>query len=319
MHRSSWSSLPESEWTESLAFLHRCTQIMGKARLVNDAWLNHSWAVALYVTPSGLRTGLVPHDDGGGFEMMLDVRAGRLSIDTTDAETWALHIADRSVAEVFDRTSEALDRLGLTCELNPVPSEIPDASPLDQERDLVGYDIGHAQALLSAWHDAKRVMDRFRAGFTGKVSPVHLFWGSFDLAVTRFSGREAPPHEGGVPRLPDDVAREAYSHEVSSCGFWPGNRDAPEPIFYAYAYPTPPGYRDATVEPPGAGWLEELGEFALPHRDIAAAPDPDAHLMAFLQSTYAAAAELAGWDRGALEVEAPDGGPDWWRRRASET
>jgi hypothetical protein len=160
------------------------------------------------------------------------------------------------------------------------------------------------------------VLTRFRAGFIGKASPVHFFWGSFDLATTRFSGRTAPPHPGGVPNFPDDLAREAYSHEVTSCGFWPGSRESPTPIFYAYAYPTPPGFETAAVEPPDARWLDELGEFALPYRSVAAAADPDAYLLAFLESTHVAAAERAGWDRLAVECVAGHG-PDWWHNRSS--
>ena len=209
---------------------------------------------------------------------------------------------------------EAMSSVGMPVEINRVPSEIPEAIPFDEDTDHSAFDSDHIGALWGALLQSARVMTRFRAGFRGKASPVHFFWGSFDLAVTRFSGREAPPHAGGIPNFPDDVAREAYSHEVTSVGFWPGNATAPTPIFYAYAYPTPDGFADAAVSPDAAFWLGELGEFALPYEAVRTADDPDAALMAFLRSTHAAGASLGGWDRAALEAQAPMG-PEWWRER----
>jgi hypothetical protein len=196
-----------------------------------------------------------------------------------------------------------------------MPNEIPDAVPFPEDTRERDYDPDHARALWGACVQTQRVLTRFRAGYLGKASPVHLFWGAFDLAVTRFSGRLAPEHPGGMPNFPDDVAREAYSHEVTSCGFWPGNASAPTPIFYAYAYPTPDGFADARVEPDEAFWLTELGEFALPYEAVRSSADPDATLLAFFESTHAAAASLAGWDRPQLECAAP-AGPDWWYHRA---
>lgn len=198
--------------------------------------------------------------------------------------------------------------------INAMPNEIPDAVPFPEDSEHATYDPVHARLLWRALLDTQRVLTRFDAGFLGKASPVHFFWGSFDMAVTRFSGRLAPPHPGGVPNFPDDVAREAYSQELTSCGFWPGNRLNPEPIFYAYAYPTPDGYPNCGIEPEAAFWLEDLGEFALPYRDVANATEPDATLLSFVQSAHEAAAELANWDRARLECSDPHG-PDWWENR----
>ena len=209
---------------------------------------------------------------------------------------------------------EAMDSVGMPVEIHRVPSEIADAIPFDEDTQHSAFDSEHIGALWGALLQANRMMTRFRAGFLGNASPVHFFWGSFDLAVTRFSGRTAPLHAGGIPNFPLDVAREAYSHEVTSVGFWPGNRKAPTPIFYAYAYPSPDGFADAAVAPPEAFWLAELGEFAVAYDAIAGADNPDDALMAFFESTHAAAADLGGWDRQALECADPQG-PDWWLTR----
>jgi len=311
-----WPALPSSEWADTLEALHLWTQVIGKVRMVRSPWLNHSWSVTLAVSPRGLRTGLVPFDDAG-FELELDLLDSRLLLTTSRGDRRDTELTTRTVADFHADVLAMLGDVGMPVEIHPVPNEIADAVPFTDDHVRRPYDPQQAQALWGALLRAEHVMQRFRAGFRGKASPVHFFWGSFDLAVTRFSGRLAPPHGGGVPNFPDDVAREAYSHEVTSVGFWPGTRSSPEPIFYAYAYPTPPEFSSAKVQPEAAFWLEDLGEFALPYAAIASAPDPDALVLAFFESTHAAAADLADWDRTALECGAPHG-PDWWRRRPHE-
>lgn len=311
--KGAWPSLPVETWTDTLETLHLWTQVVGKIRLANAPWLNHSWSVPLYPTSTGLATSLVPYG-AEGFELAFDLLGEELRLTTTTGERRAVALEPRTVADFHRAVLEAMDSVGMPVRIHPMPSEIEGAIPLDEDTTHRAFDPGAARTLWRALLQATRVFTRFRAGFLGKASPVHFFWGSFDLAVTRFSGRTAPPHPGGMPNFPDDVAREAYSHEVTSCGLWPGNRSAPTPIFYAYAYPTPDGFADAKVEPAEAFWLGELGEFALPYEAVRTAEDPDAHLLAFLESTHAAAADLAGWDRDALECESPRG-PDWWRDR----
>jgi hypothetical protein len=308
-----WPQLPSDSWHDTLETFHRWTQIVGKIRMAQAAWLNHSWGVPLYVTSRGLSTSLVPHGTDG-FELEFDVLGGELTLSTTTGERRSVALKPRSVADFHGAVMEAMESVKMPVKIRPVPTEIPDATPFAEDTAHASYDADQVRALWKALVQANRVMGDFRAGFRGKASPVHFFWGSFDLAVTRFSGRTAPPHGGGLPNFPLDVAQEAYSHEVSSVGFWPGNREAPTPVFYAYAYPTPEGYKDAKVSPEQAMWLDELGEFVLPYDAVAKAGDPDAALMSFFESTHAAAADLAGWDRPALECSDPHG-PEWWRDR----
>lgn len=310
---NAWPALPTDDWFDTLETLHMWTQVVGKIRMGGSPWINHSWSVPLYVSPTGLTTSLVPWGTGG-FELAFDFLASELLLTTTTGERRSLALESRTVADFHAAVLDAMASVGMPVQIDPLPNEVPDAIPFHEDTVHASYDAAHARALWGALLQAHRVMTRFRAGFLGKASPVHFFWGSFDLAATRFSGRTAPPHPGGIPNFPDDVAREAYSHEVSSCGFWPGNRAAPTPIFYAYAYPTPEGFADAHVEPAAAFWLAELGEFALPYRAVRDAAEPDASLLSFLETTHAAAADLAEWDRGALECAAPRG-PDWWRTR----
>jgi hypothetical protein len=308
-----WPELPVEEWADTIEALHLWTQIVGKVRLAYSPWLNHSWGVPLYVSTRGLRTSIIPYS-AESVELEFDLIADQLVIDTTTGERRTVALRPQSVAEFYDAVRHAMSDVGMPVTINPMPSEIPDAVPFDEDTRPRAYVPEHATALWRALLQADRVMTRFRAGFKGKASPVHFFWGSFDLAATRFSGRTAPPHPGGIPNFADDVAREAYSHEVTSVGFWPGNRESPAPIFYAYAYPTPDGFEAASIEPAAAFWLDELGEFALPYAALLSAADPDAMLTSFFESTHAAAAELAGWDRPALECGAPEG-PSWWRNR----
>ncbi len=310
---SSWPELPVADWADTIEALHLWSQVAGKIRLGYSPWLNHSWSVPLYVSTSGLRTSLVPYGSEG-FELSFDLLGDTLDVRTTTGGHAAVPLASQSTATFHANVLAAMASVDMPVTINPMPSEIADATPFDDDTDVRPYDPEHARALWRALVQTERVMNRFRADFKGKASPVHFFWGSFDLAVTRFSGREAPPHPGGIPNFPDDVAREAYSHEVTSAGFWPGNRDSPDPIFYSYAYPTPDGFSAAEVQPAEAFWLDALGEFALPYAALVGADDPDATLLDFFTSTHAAAADLAGWDRMGLECAHPEG-PDWWQQR----
>jgi hypothetical protein len=316
--RTTWAPLPSAEWADTLETLHLFTQVVGKIRLSYAPWLNHSWSVPLYVTATGLTTSLIqssrPEHRGVGVELVFDFHRHVLAVTTTAGDRRELPLVGRSVADFYGSVVETAASLGFPVEIHTMPSEIADAIPFEQDTVHDTYEPTHAAAFWRALLDGERVMQRFRAGFLGKASPVHFFWGSFDLATTRFSGRTAPPHPGGVPNFPDDVAREAYSREVTSVGFWPGNREAPDPIFYAYAYPTPDGFSDASVGPEAAFWLDALGEFALPYAALRELGDPDAALLRFFDDTHVAAADLAGWDRELLECAAPQG-PDWWATR----
>ena len=309
----SWPALPTDAWTGTLESLHLWTQIVGKIRLTYSPWLNHSWSVPLYVSTRGLRTSMIPYN-GDTVELEFNFPDGRLDIHASTGRLRSVELRPQSVAGFYADVLDAMRAVGMPVTINPLPSEIPDAIRFDEDTNARAYDPGHALAFWRALLQADRVLTRFRAGFKGKASPVHFFWGSFDIATTRFSGRTAPPHPGGIPNFPDDVAREAYSHEVTSVGFWPGNRHAPEPIFYSYAYPTPEGFPTAAIDPAEAQWLEDLGEYALTYSSVIAADDPDAMLLAFFESTHAAAADLADWDRTELECAHPEG-PTWWHDR----
>lgn len=311
--QSAWPELPAQSWADTHATLHRWLQIAGKVRMACGPWLNHSWGVTLYLSPRGLTTGLVPYD-GEAFELRFDLLSDELVIETSTGRREAVALRDRSVADFYEAVMKALVEVGMPVAIDPLPSEIAAAVPFPEDHGNRTYDPEHARLMWRAMLATHRVMADFRAGYRGKSSPVHLFWGSFDLAVTRFSGRPAPPHPGGLPNFPLEVAQEAYSHEVTSVGLWLGDRSSPAPIFYAYAYPSPEGFAQAAVEPAEAGWLDELGEFVLPYEAVRTAPDPAAALLRFFESTHAAAADLAGWDRDALECPAPLG-PEWWRQR----
>lgn len=314
---TAWPTLPVSDWADTIEAIHLWTQMVGKIRLGYSPWLNHSWSVPLYVSTRGLRTSMIPFGTDAA-ELEFDFGAHELSVHTTTGLRASIPLQTGSVSDFYQQVLDAMAEVGMPVSINPMPNEIPDATRFDQDTAVRPYDPSHAKALWQALVQADRVFSRFRADFKGKASPVHFFWGSFDLATTRFSGRTAPPHPGGMPNFPDDVAREAYSHELTSVGFWPGNRDAPEPIFYSYAYPTPDGFSAATVEPAEATWLDDLGEFALPYQAVATAEDPDATLASFFAATHAAAAELADWNRDDLECVQPEG-PDWWRTRPHES
>jgi hypothetical protein len=295
-----WPELPYAAWKDTRDTLHLWTQIVGKVRLALTPWLNHSWHVTLHVTARGLATPPIPLE-GRDFTIEFDFIDHVLWLRTSDGHARQLMLRPMTVAEFHDDVLAALSELDIAVRINEMPNEIPDAVPFAADIAHASYDRDFANRfwrVLLASHD---VFAHFRTGFLGKASPVHFFWGSFDLAVTRFSGRQAPPHPGGVPNLPDSVAREAYSHEVSSAGFWPGGGGIDEPAFYSYAYPAPEGFAAASVWPKAAYWSAALGEFILPYEAVRTAREPDKALMAFLQSTYEAAADLAKWDRAALE------------------
>jgi hypothetical protein len=302
--RDPWPPLPLEAWQDTYATLQRWTQIVGKIRMAETPWINHSWHVTLYVTARGLTTSPIP-DRTRCFEIAFDFVAHRLAIATSDGGTGGFALEPQSVAAFYARLADELRRLDLPLRIHPVPNELPDATPFAEDEVHRAYDAEYAGRFFRALVQAERVLTAFRARFLGKCSPVHWFWGAADLAVTRFSGRTAPPHPGGVPHLPDAVAREAYSHEVSSAGFWPGSGPIDYPAFYSYAYPEPPGFATAPVRPAGAFYSTDLREFILPYDAVRAAPDPDAALLGFLDATYGAAADLGGWDRGALEAGPP--------------
>lgn len=300
---SPWPEISYGSWAETAKALHLYTQVAGKVRLELTPWTNHSWHVPLYVGARGLTTSIMSKGSRS-FEMRFDFVDHDLVIETIEGQVRRVGLGSGTVAGFYRSVMEALESLGLGVEIYTTPSEIADATPFEQDTQERPYDAAAVERFWRALVQMDRVFKRFRAGFNGKCSPVHFFWGSFDLAVTRFSGRTAPPHPGGVPNFPDWVAREAYSHEVSSAGFWPGNDDA-DAVFYSYAYPKPDGFEKAAVRPDAAAWSDELGEFVLPYASVRGSPDPDAALMAFLQSTYDAAADLGKWDRTALECDLP--------------
>ncbi|MFL6653972.1 MAG: DUF5996 family protein, partial [Sulfurifustis sp.] len=295
-----WPSLPFAEWKDACATLHRWTQIVGKIRLAQTPWINHSWHVTLYVTARGLTTSPIPHTRGI-FQIDFDFIDHQLLIRTDRGDTRTLALRPQAVADFYGAVMTALADLDVPVRIHTMPCELTDAVPFEQDRAHASYSPEHAHRLWRILAQTERVFRIFRGRFIGKCSPIHFFWGSFDLAVTRFSGRTAPRHPGGVPHLRDAVTREAYSHEVSSCGFWPGGGAVDYPAFYAYAYPSPEGFADAPVRPAEARYHRELGEFLLPYEDVRTAADPDDVLLEFLQSTYEAAANLASWDRSALE------------------
>jgi hypothetical protein len=295
-----WPALPYAPWRDTSETLQLWTQIVGKIRLTRTPWLNHSWHVALYVTARGLTTSPIP-DGARSFQIDFDFIDQSLRISTSDGQQRQLPLAAQSVAAFYAAVMAALAELGIEVTIDDKPNELPDPIRFGEDHVHAAYDPEAAHRFWQVLRQADRVFAKFRTGFLGKSSPVHFFWGSFDLAVTRFSGRLAPRHPGGVPNLPDAVAQEAYSHEVSSAGFWPGGGAIDYPAFYSYAYPAPEGFKTARVKPDAAFFSEALGEFLLPYDAVRTAADPDATLLDFLQSTYEAAADAAKWDRAALE------------------
>jgi len=295
-----WPSLPLEAWRDTYATLHLWLQIVGKIRLASSPWLNHSWHVTLYVTPRGLTTSPMPCG-ARTFQIDFDFIDHRLVIETSDGAIDSLPLQPQSVAAFHDQVQRRLRTLAIPVRIHGKPNEVVEAIRFEQDQIHAAYDAEYANRFWRALVQTDRVLKQFRARFIGKCSPVHFFWGAPDLAVTRFSGRPAPPHPGGVPNLPDAVAREAYSHEVSSCGFWPGGGAIDHAAFYAYAYPEPDGFAKAAVQPAAAFYSNELREFILPYDAVRSARSPDATLLEFLQATYEAAADRAGWDRKGLE------------------
>jgi hypothetical protein len=291
----SWPALPYDAWRETYATLHLWLQIAGKLPLMQLPWLCHSWHVAFAVTARGLATRVMPHGNQA-FQLEFDFIGHCLRVQVSNGRHASVPLEPQSVATFHRRVMDALAALDVPVAIRTMPNELPDPVPFDQDETHRSYDACYANRYWRALVQAQRVFDRFRARFVGKCSPVHFFWGSADLAVTRFSGRRAPEHPGGIPHLPDWVVREAYSHEVSSAGFWAGNDRHPYPLFYSYAYPARPGFDQAAVRPAAARHSKELGEFILPYDAVAESESPDELLLEFLQSTYEAAAGPDGWE-----------------------
>lgn len=301
-HDTDWPSLPLEHWQDSYSTLHLWSQIVGKVRLTQTPWINHSWHVPFYVSARGLTTSAIPYRRKT-FQIDFDFIDHQLTVLASDGRHEQFSLEPMSVADFYEKTMSSLARLGLNVTIYPKPVEIPDPiMSFDEDTKLAAYDKESVTRFWRILTQVNRVFTVFRSRFHGKVSPVHFFWGAFDLAVTRFSGRTAPKHPGGMPNCADWVMEEAYSHEVSSAGFWPG-AGLGEAAFYAYAYPAPEGFEDYPIKPEAAYFHADLGEFILPYDVVRNAADPDSVLMDFLQTTYEAAAVLANWDREKLECD----------------
>ena len=301
-----WPELSEARDGATIATLHLFSQIAGKVAVALLPWRNHGWHATLRLHPRGFRTEPL-HGPSGTFELGFDL-VDHVLILADRARERRMPLEGRSVADFHDEALRLLAEAGHEVSIHGAPNEVEPAIPFREDRAQRIYDRDSAGRLLGALLRADRVLRLFRSSFVGKASPVHFFWGSFDLAVTRFSGRPAPLHPGGIPNLPDDITREAYSHEVSSAGFWPGGANGGSPLFYSYAYPSPEGFAEARVAPEEARWDKDLGEFVLDYEAVRTAADPDATVLAFLLSTYDAAADLAAWDRAALDCALGDPG-----------
>lgn len=297
---TTWPSLPLAAWQDTYETLQLWTQIVGKIRLALAPQINHWWHSTLYVTPRGLTTSSIPYGTRT-FEISFDFLKHRLEIETSDGTTETIPLLPHSVADFYQEVMSKLSALGIEVQIWTMPQEVAEPIPFDEDHQHAAYDPEYAQRLWRILVQADRVMTAFRSRFIGKCSPVHFFWGSFDLAVTRFSGDVAPEHPGGIPHLADSVTREAYSHSCSSCGFWPGGGLVEEPVFYTYAYPEPKGFRDYPVQPKEAFYSSQMQEFLLPYEAVRQADDADAVLLAFFQSAYEAAANKGNWNRAALE------------------
>jgi hypothetical protein len=294
-----WPELEYREWRETALALQLWLQVAGKVRLALTPWLNHSWQVPYYVTARGLATSPIPHD-GRIFDLEFDFLSHRVVGRDSSGAVSEFPLDAMSVADFYQKLVALLAALEVQVRITSLPSELIGAVPFEQDHARRPYDSASVQRFWRILVTADHLFKLFRTSFLGKASPVHLFWGGFDLAVTRFSGRRAPLHPGGIPGLSDRVTREAYSHEVSSAGFWPGNDAYPHAAFYSYAYPEPKGFRDAVL-PPGATYKAQLGEFILPYDIVRKSPAGGKLVMDFLQATYAAAADLGKWDRAALD------------------
>ncbi len=290
-----WPEIRFEQLKDTLATVHLWTQIVGKIRLKNMPWLNHSWHVSLYVSSRGLTTGSIPYSRGI-FQLDMDFIAHELIITSSEGGRESVKLFARTVADFYAELFHKLRQLDIQVEIHGKPNEVELAIPFRIDEQHRSYEAAEMNNLWQVLVKIDGVFTRFRAGFAGKNSPVHLFWGAFDLAVTRFSGRQAPKHPGGAPNMPDEIMQEAYSQEVSSCGFWPGSEQSPFPIFYAYCYPTPAAFANQPVEPAGAYYSQELGEFILPYEVVQQSANPQETLMQFLRSTYRAAAVTGNWD-----------------------
>ncbi|GAB2761808.1 DUF5996 family protein [Salinimicrobium soli] len=295
MEKATWPALSFEKGKGTYETLHLWTQIVGKIKLRTLPWINHSWHVTLKVVTNGLTTGILPYKKRH-FQISFDLINHRLIVEADEGQQKQFELQGLSVADFYKKLFEKLEELDIHITINKIPNELIDPLPFDKDEEHATYVPEVAEDLLKALLLINDVFTEFRARFTGKCSPVHFFWGSFDLAVTRFSGRKAPPHPGGIPNLPDRVAREAYSQEVSSCGFWPGNEAVPFAAFYSYAYPEPEGFSSASILPKTAYYKKEMGEFLLPYSEVQKAEDPSEVLLQFLESTFQAAAEKASWD-----------------------
>jgi hypothetical protein len=304
MAHAAWPALPYDAWKDTYETLHMWMQIVGKIRLARMPWLNHCWQVTLYPTARGLTTGRMPYGSES-LQLDFDFIAHEFALLTSRGERRRVALVPMSVAAFYRAVMDALQAVQMPVPIYRRPVEVESRLPFDADEQHRSYDPEYAQRCWRILCSATDIFSRFRSRYYGKASPVHFFWGSFDLAVTRFSGRPAPPHPGGVPNLPDRVTRDAYSHEVSSCGFWPGGAAAPYPLFYSYAYPEPAGFADTAVQPPGARYDPALREFVLPYDVVREADAPEETLSAFLQTTYEAAATRGNWDRSALEASPP--------------
>lgn len=297
-----WPALPLEAWSDTSATLHLWTQIVGKVRLAQSPRVNHSWHVSLYVTARGLTTSPIPYGTRT-FQIDFDFIDQRVIIQASDGGVGTVALEPQSVAAFYSRLMEQMGKLDLQVKICRQPNEVTEAIRFDRDETHRAYDAEYAHRFWKVLVQADRVIKEFRARFIGKCSPVHFFWGAPDLAVTRFSGRKAPLHPGGIPNLPDRITQEAYSHEVSSCGFWAGGGSIQFPAFYSYAYPEPAGFAQASVQPAAAFYSTELREFILPYDAVRESRSPDSTLLGFFQTTYQAAANLGGWDRALLERE----------------
>ena len=297
-----WPELNFKNYKDTVSLVHLWTQIIGKIRMRKMPWWNHSWHVSLYISSRGFTTSGIPYHKGI-FEIEFDFIQHKLAIRTSEGESRFVELASKPVSEFYGEVRAALSDLQVQVQIFPAPNELEPAIPFSEDHQARSYDKLEMERLWQAFIQIHKVFQKFRARFIGKCSPVHLFWGAFDLALTRFSGRTAPKHPGGMPNMPLEVMQEAYSHEVSSCGFWPGSEDFPQPAFYAYCYPTPEDFGRQTVLPAEAFYSEEMGEFLLPYEAVQKSPNPQEALMNFLQSTYEAAAITGNWDRASLEFD----------------
>jgi hypothetical protein len=297
IQHTAWPALPFEAWKDTQATLHLMTQIVGKIRLALTPWCNHSWHVALYVTARGLTTSPIG-SSGQSFQIDFDFIDHALKIACADGNTRYIGLGPKTIADFHREVMDALASLGIEVRIHGAPNELAEVIPFAEDRVHAAYDPLYAQRFWRILLQVDRLFKQFRSRYLGKVSPVHFFWGSFDLAVSRFSGATAPLHPGGAPNCPDWIMQEAYSHEVSSCGFWPGSDAMPEPAFYSYAYPAPAGFANARLRPASARFDTNLGEFILPYDAVRQATDPDKEVLDFLQSTYEAAAQLGQWPAG---------------------